>query len=41
MEAVERSEVTEVTDLQNMTIEELQTELDALYQADGKKLVDA
>ena len=38
---VERSEVTEVTDLQNMTIEELQTELDALYKADGKKLVDA
>ena len=37
---VERSEVTEVTDLQNMTIEELQTELDALYKADGKKLVD-
>ena len=38
---VERSEVTEVTDVQNMTIEELQTELDALYKADGKKLVDA
>lgn len=38
---VERSEVTEVTDLQNMTTEELQTELDALYKADGKKLVDA
>ncbi len=27
---VERSEVTEVTDLQNMTTEELQVELDAL-----------
>ena len=38
---VERSEVTEVMDLQNMTTEELQTELDALYKADGKKLVDA
>ena len=38
---VERSEVTEVTDLQNMTDEELQAELDALYKADGKKLVDA
>ena len=38
---VERSEVTEVTDLQNMTTEELQAELDALYKADGKKLVDA
>ena len=38
---VEKSEVTEVTDLQNMTTEELQTELDALYKADGKKLVDA
>ena len=38
---VERSEVTEVTDLQNMTTEELQAELDALYRADGKKLVDA
>ena len=38
---VERSEVTEVTDLQNMTDEELQAELDALYKVDGKKLVDA
>ena len=38
---VERSEVTEVTDLKNMTTEELQAELDALYKADGKKLVDA
>ena len=37
---VERSEVTEVTDLQNMTTEELQAELEALYKADGKKLVD-
>ena len=37
---VEKSEVTEVTDLQNMTTEELQAELDALYKADGKKLVD-
>ena len=38
---IDRSEVTEVTDLQNMTTEELQAELDALYKADGKKLVDA
>ena len=38
---VERSEITEVSDLQNMTTEELQAELDALYKADGKKLVDA
>ena len=37
---VERSEVTEVTDVQNMTDEKLQAELDALYKADGKKLVD-
>ena len=37
---VERSEVTEVTDVQNMTGEKLQAELDALYKADGKKLVD-
>ena len=37
---VEKSEITEVTDLQNMTTEELQAELDALYKADGKKLVD-
>ena len=38
---VEKSEITEVTDLQNMTTEELQAELDSLYKADGKKLVDA
>ena len=38
---VEKSEITEVSDLQNMTTEELQVELDALYKADGKKLVDA
>ena len=38
---VEKSEITEVSDLQNMTTEELQAELDALYKADGKKLVDA
>ena len=38
---VEKSEITEVSDLQNMTTEELQVELDALYRADGKKLVDA
>ena len=38
---VERSEVTEVTDLQNMTTEELQAELDAFYKADAKKLVDS
>ena len=37
---VERSEVTEVTDVQNMTDEKLQAELDALYKARGKKLVD-
>ena len=37
---MKRSEVTEVTDLQNMTTEELQAELDAPYKADGKKLVD-
>ena len=33
---VEKSEITEVTDLQNMTTEELQAELDSLYKADGK-----
>lgn len=38
---VEKSEITEVSDLQNMTTEELQAELDALYKARGKKLVDA
>ena len=38
---VEKSEITEINDLQNMTTEELQAELDALYKADGKKLVDA
>ena len=38
---VDKSEVTEVTDVQNMTDEELQAELDALYKVDGKKLVDA
>ena len=38
---VEKSEVTEVTDVQNMTDEELQAELDGLYKARGKKLVDA
>ena len=38
---VEKSEITEVSGLQNMTTEELQAELDALYRADGKKLVDA
>ena len=37
---VEKSEITEVSDLQNMTTEELQAELDAPYKADGKKLVD-
>ena len=34
---VEKSEVTEISDLQNMINEELQAELDALYKADGKK----
>ena len=38
---VEKSEITEVSDLQNMTDEELQAELDGLYKARGKKLVDA
>ena len=38
---VEKSEITEINDLQNMTTEELQAELDALYKVDGKKLVDA
>ena len=33
---IDRSEVTEVTDLQNMTTEEIQAELDSLYKADGK-----
>ena len=37
---VEKSEITEVSDLQNMTTEELQAELAAPYKADGKKLVD-
>ena len=34
---IDKSEITEVSDLQNMTDEELQAELDALYKADGKK----
>ena len=38
---VDKSEITEVSDLQNMTDEELQAELDGLYKARGKKLVDA
>ena len=38
---IDKSEITEVSDLQNMTDEELQAELDGLYKADGKKLVDA
>ena len=38
---VEKSEIKEVSDLQNMTDEELQAELDGLYKARGKKLVDA
>jgi hypothetical protein len=36
---VEKPEVTEALDLQNMTTEELQAELDAPYKADAKKLV--
>ena len=38
---MEKSEITDVSDLQSMTTEELQAELDALYKADGKRLVDA
>ena len=38
---VERSEVTEVTDISNMTTEEIQAELDSLYASSGKKLVNA
>ena len=38
---IDKSEITEVSDLQNMTDEELQAELDALYKVDGKKIVDA
>ena len=38
---VEKSEITEIGGLQDMTTEELQAELDALYKVDGKKLVDA
>ena len=38
---VEKSEITEISDLQNMINEELQAELDGLYKARGKKLVDA
>ena len=34
---VEKSEITEISDLQNMINEEPQAELDALYKADGKK----
>jgi len=34
---VEKSEVTEISDLQNMINEELQAELDALYKADAKR----
>ena len=36
-----RAHIPDLTDLRNMTTEELQAELDALYIADGKKLVDA
>ena len=35
--SVEKSEITEISDLQNMINEEPQSELDALYKADGKK----
>ena len=38
---IERSEVTEVTDISNMSTEEIQAELDALYASAGKKLVNA
>ena len=38
---VERSELTQVTDLSNMSNEELQAELDSLYASAGKKLVNA
>ena len=38
---VERSEVTEVTDISNMSTDEIQAELDSLYASAGKKLVNA
>ncbi len=38
---VERSEVTEVTDISNMSTGEIQAELDSLYASAGKKLVNA
>ena len=38
---VERSEVTEVTDISNMSTEEIQAELDSYYASAGKKLVNA
>ena len=35
--SVEKSEITEISDLQNMINEELQAELNALYKAEAKK----
>ena len=38
---IDKSEITQMNEFENMTTEEMQAELDALYKADGKKLVDA
>ncbi len=37
---IDKSEITQMNEFENMTTEEMQAELDALYKADGKKLVD-
>ena len=37
---IDKSEITQMNEYEHMTTEELQAELDALYKADGKKLVD-
>ena len=38
---IDKSEVTQVNDLENMTTEEIQAELDALYASSGMKVVKA
>ena len=37
---IDKSEITQMNEFENMTTEEMQAELDALYKADGRKLVD-
>jgi hypothetical protein len=38
---VDKSEVTQVNDLENMSTEEIQAELDTLYASSGMKVVKA